>query len=303
MKIKFLLLLTTSLNLLQGNEYSDEVYNSIRNISSPTYEEYLLVENYLSTGTIPYIYKMIDWRKNPLKRGVKLVNKAVDSIKYTTLYVKNKKKTKKNCVILYASFDTNQSTYIDNLVNKIQESTFKGTIIKRIGGWPNMEEGDLVLAHIPQAHKICAFKEALRLGYKKALWIDCNFLPEISLNTIFDRIKEHGIFTYKTQYTLLDLCQNGEHIPAFNISKQQAKEYYTVHSGILGMDLENSINKALLSQWYNKKLTEEVSSFTPFSAHSLFSFLINTYYPSKDFTAILDHIDCKDKNNLEFSRQ
>ncbi len=303
MKLIPLLILTISLNLLYTNEYSDKVYDSISNISSPSYDEYLLVENYLTSGTIPYIYRMIDWRNRPLKRGIKLVNASLDSIKYSIINVKNKKKSKEKCIILYASFDDNQSNNINNLVNEIKDSNYKGDIIKRIGGWPNIEEGDLRLAHIPGAYKVCAFREALRLGYKKALWIDCNFLPEISLNTIFDRIEEFGIFTYKTQFSLLDLCKRGEHISSFNMPKHLAKDIYIVHSGILGIDLESSTNLNLISQWYETTVNQEVSSFTPFSVYSLFSFLLQQYYDPEIFPYTIDYIDSQDHRNLEFSRQ
>lgn len=302
-KVTLLLLFSGSINLLNANPHSDEVYNSIKNICNPTYAEYLLIENYLSNGVIPHIEKMVDWKNRPLKRAIKLVDGSLDSIKHSIIYVRNKKMEKENCIILYASFDGNQSINIDTLVSEIQKSNYEGDIIKRLGGWPNIEEGDLRFAHIPGAHKVCAFKEALRLGYKRALWIDSNFLPEISLKTLFDQIEESGLFCYKTQFSLLDLCRRGEYISSFNISKQAAKEVSIIHTGILGIDLERANNQALLSKWGEVTIAHEISSFTPFSVHSLFSFLLHDYYPTENFPFFIDHIDPKESKNLEFTRQ
>jgi len=169
MQITALLLITIFVSSLHPNRYSDEVYDMIQNISLPTYEEVLLVENYLATGTIPHVERMVDWKGRPLQRAIKLVDGSLDSIKHSIISVRNNKNKKENCIILYASFNGNQPSNIETLVREIQDSNYKGDIIMRIGGWPNIEEGALRFSHIPGAHKVCAFKEALRLGYKKAL--------------------------------------------------------------------------------------------------------------------------------------
>ncbi|HNA61599.1 MAG TPA: hypothetical protein PKW79_00780 [Rhabdochlamydiaceae bacterium] len=88
------------------------------------------------------------------------------------------------------------------LVEAIAKSDFKGHILYQVGGWPNVEAGDLSLVDVPYAFKVSFFREAKRLGYQRALWLDTSILPVVSLNQIFAMIEEDGYFVMGNNWML-----------------------------------------------------------------------------------------------------
>ena len=201
--LRYWFFFSCSSGFLFTNPYSDEVYGAIVDIKNPTTEEYLSVENYIKNGIIPQIGLWVDWKKNPWPRDFTLIKGSSRLISREVSYVNCKKKDPlNNCIVLYASYNKEYPANILTLKNIIKRSKYKGHIISRIGGMPNMEGNDLRLSHLPHAYKVAAIREAVRLGYKKVLWLDCTVTPIIDLNTIFDRIEKNKVYAYTTSYAL-----------------------------------------------------------------------------------------------------
>ena len=143
---------------------------------------------------------------------------------------------KENCIVLYASCNYLYPESLLKLVDRIKHSDFVGHIIYRIGGWPNVEQGDLRLAHIPYAFKVSAFREAYRLGYKRAFWLDAPMHARISFDTLFKSLKEKGVLTYYLPWSIADITQRKLHLSYLGMTLTEAQEAYTVSTGLLGID-------------------------------------------------------------------
>ena len=194
----FLFLIIPS--FLSTDQFSDQVYSKIKDLSNPSDGDYQAIEYYLKYGYRPYINRLDKWQYRGKARNLKLSSEYGNAIQHEIIPVNCDRNNFENCIILYTTFNFNYPEALLKLVEYIKNSDFVGHLIYRIGGWPNLEGGDLTLSHIPYAFKISAFREAYRLGFKRALWLDSPMRPTVSLNSIFEKIANLGIFTYKTQY-------------------------------------------------------------------------------------------------------
>ncbi|MCH9624735.1 MAG: hypothetical protein S4CHLAM27_11350 [Chlamydiia bacterium] len=204
---------------------------------------------------------------------------------------------KENCIVLYASCNYLYPESLLKLVERIKNSDFVGHIIYRIGGWPNVEEGDLRLAHIPYAFKVCAFREAYRLGYKRALWLDAPMHARTSFNTLFDSLKEMGLFTYYLPWSMADITKKKLHLSYLGMTLTEAQDTYTVSTGLLGIDFTNKTSLNLLDDWYVTTKDNEKASCTRMVETCLFSLVLNRYYKKEHFMDFAKHIYCPEHLN------
>ena len=296
MKKKFFLLSFILLCplFLSAHEYSDAVYSSIEDIYHPTFEDYQKVENYLNFGYRPHLVD-IDHNHYSTKSKIFRLTPAENSnhkLTYRIEAVNCSEDTKENCIILYASCNSKYPESLLTLVEEIKKSDFIGHIVYRIGGWPNAEGGDLTLAHIPYSFKVCAFKEAYRLGYKRALWLDASMRPYASLNDRFLFMKKHGCFNYYSRRTLSQLCTKDNHLANLEITEKKARRMYTVCMGVFGIDFTNPTGLSLLSRWYDQTKNNEAASFTTWVETNLVSLIVNQLYPHFPFPRSKRHLFC-----------
>lgn len=142
---------------------------------------------------------------------------------------------RENCIITYASFNRNYPQGLKRLVEEVSTSDFVGHILYRTGGWPNVENGDLVLAHVPLAFKICFFREAKALGYKRVLWMDTSILPLVSLNQVFEMISEKGYFILRNWHTVGQFM-NEDAAKAFGLTLADTDSILSCQGGLMGID-------------------------------------------------------------------
>lgn len=285
--------------LLTANPYSDVIYAQVADITDPTDEDYKLIQDYISNGTIPYMNRIIDWRRQHYARDFILYN-GTNKIVRKFNFMNCKKKDRENCIVLYASFTGDYKKKLKQLVKEIKKSDYIGHILYYYGGWPNIEEGDLCLSHVPNAFRISSIREAKRLGFKRVLWLDCDVTPVISLNTIFDRIEQNGIFAYLMPYSLRALCPRGEHITAFNLTLEQANNSFTIHTSILGLNLEDHRALAFIAHWHYLVKNKEKTCMTAHLDHCLIANLANEHYTSDYFPPMMMYVNTEAKKNLEF---
>lgn len=293
------LLFLSALKLL-ASQHSDAIYNQIKDIKAPSSKDYQLIQDYLDNGFILYRDRMIDWRGNPLPRDVKIYSDK-KNITYKVKSVNVKKKDRDNCIVLYSTFYENYPDLVSQTYESIINSSYKGHIIYRIGGFPNEQGGDIVKAHLPRAFKVAAFKEAYDLGFKYVLWLNAGMIPMIDLAKIFKRIKTKGVFGYLLPYNIRMLCHRNEHIHALNISRHSAFKCFSIHSSILGINFEDEKGLAFFNMWYDKTTNHEQFSFLPLSNTCNLSYIANQFFQRSSFPNFFDHVNTDSEDQLEFT--
>ena len=266
------------------------IYTRISNLYRPTNEDYRLLQKYLSSdernlsqlGDFEWIAKhifIIGTTEQELPQSGRV------SVNCTDEY-------KENCVILYASFNRNYPLALHRLLDIIKRSDFQGHVIYRIGGWPNTEGGDLTLAHVPYAFKVCAFKEAKRLGYKRCLWLDTSLIPVVSLNTIFKMIEAKGYFTVDCGGITIGPYMTKASAAAFGLSLEQTKSIPSCSAGIFGIDFTNPTGSMLIDKWYQAAHDKD-AFFSPRSDQNCLSIILYQAGIS-DFISLsrIPHTEC-----------
>lgn len=225
----------------------DPIYNQVSNIFHPTIQDYQLIQNFLSNGKRQNLERLRDMMNGA--RQIKIIGKHDEFPQSGSAFVNCDHNEKENCVILYSSFNRNYPGSLHRLFKYISQSDFKGHVLYRIGGWPNTEGGSLPLAHVPYAFKVSYFKEAQRLGYKRILWLDSAVLPLVSLNDIFEMIKEKGFFLMGCD-RMLGPYMNSQAAAFFGFTLEQTFKIPSGSAGLCGVDLENATGRKILDWWY-----------------------------------------------------
>ena len=224
------------------------VYSDIKDIYHPTIDDYRLLQQYLSSEKRD-LSQLCDFAW--VVKNIKIIGESAEELPRSECIAVNcSKEDKENCIILYASFNRNYPQALMRLANLIKTSDFQGHVLYRIGGWPNTEEGDLLLAHVPYAFKVCMFQEAKRLGYKRCLWLDTAFIPVVSLNTIFKMIDEKGYFVVDCSTHKIGPFMNTEAAAAFGLTLEETQKIPSCSAGIFGIDFRNRTGALLVDRLY-----------------------------------------------------
>lgn len=100
----------------------------------------------------------------------------------------------------------------------------------------------------PYAFKIYAFREAIRLGYKVIMWLDCSFWAIKNPMPIFDIINDNGIFAFRSGYNCANTCT--DHILEYNnFTRDQAEQLPEIATGIVGLNMDNPDGGRVFSLW------------------------------------------------------
>lgn len=252
-KLSFLLFYLCSLNAgffayspFEQKTTLPKVYSRIRDIYHPTTQDYRILQKYLNS----------DERDLEALKDTKLICKKIKIIGDLNNelpefgIISNHKEIKENCIVLYSSFNEPYPNALRRLIKLIQDFDFQGDIIYRIGGWPNTAAGDLVLAPVPYAFKVCLFKEAQRLGYKRCLWLDTSMVPVVRLEEVFQIIKDRGYFAVGLASCMIGPYMNARSAAAFNLSLQETYSIPTAVGFAIGMDFTQVNGCKILESWY-----------------------------------------------------
>jgi hypothetical protein len=224
------------------------IYSTIKDIHHPTTADYLALQEYLRSDARDLsLLGDCEW----ITKNINIIGtKEDEQPRSGVAHVHCTDGDKENCIITYATFNRNYPKALDRLVDTIKNSDFKGDVLYRVGGWPNTEQGDLVLSHVPYAFKVCFFKEAQRLGYKRCLWLDTSIVPVASLNDIFATIKEKGYLA------LGPVCPIGPYMNpsaagAFGLTIEEVQSIPSCAAFIFGVDFTSKIGTHLIDAWYS----------------------------------------------------
>jgi hypothetical protein len=260
---------------LLADSYAEEVYANIEDIYHPTLSDYQKIQDYLSYGHRPLIDRLNPWQYHNKALSIRFIGRnSNENIESGIINVNCKKEEKENCIVLYSSFNFEYPKAIKNLINTIKNSDFKGHIIYRIGGWPDLEGGSLIFSHIPFAFKICAFKEAERLGYKNALWLDASVMPLKSLNKVFDIINKQGYFTFLSDFNIKELC-NREVCEVLGVNFDEAANIPGYIAGILGFNFKNKQGLAAVNRWFEVTKYHEECYFSYYQEFCVISIILH----------------------------
>lgn len=241
---------------------ADSVYNTIKDIYHPTINDYRLVQNFLSNGERKHLERLRDMEARI--RDFCLIGKAPQQLpQSSTIPVNCDPDDRENCILLYASFNLGYPKGLRRLIEQIKQSDFKGHVLVQLGGWPNTEDGCLILAHVPYAFKVSFFKEAERRGFKRALWLDTAVVPVASLNDIFGMIQQKGYFAMGNSH-MVGPYINSEAPVYFGLTRDQTFRIPSCSAGLFGVDFTNPLGKGLVDRLY--KAAFDADSF--FSSRS-----------------------------------
>lgn len=224
----------------------EELYRKIRDLRHPTQRDYQQIQTYLEKGPRPLLSHMQDF-KHAAKR-FKLIDAPPQS---GVVHVHCGAEDRRNCILLYASYNRNYAQALKRLVEQIQNSDYEGHILYRIGGWPNAEGGDLTLAHVPYAFKVCFFREAERLGYHNALWLDTSIVPLTSLAPFFSQLQKQGYLACANTHPV-GLFFNELAAQSFGITLAETHHIPSCSAGIFGLNLKHPLGKQALTLWHEK---------------------------------------------------
>ncbi len=250
------------------------IYSQIKDIYQPTLEDYYLIQDYLIIGN--------SLEEQPVK-GLIAVNCDLN--------------TRENCFVIYSSFNKNYPRGLKRLVNYIAKSDYTGHIRYQLGGWPNVEGGSLVLAHVPYAFKASFFKEVQRLGYKRVFWLDTAILPYVSLNEIFQMIEEKGYFAMANTH-MIGPWLDPNAAEALGITMEEASNILSCCGGLFGADFTTDIGTKIVDLLYESAFDPQ-AYFSPRQEQNVLSVILYKLGLSDSLTPISKMAHNKDQINSE----
>jgi hypothetical protein len=231
---------------------------------SPTFEEYRKIECDLRKVTERDLPPMQTPRCLFYCQKVKFIGDHPDQIPIFEILHFNKNPTdKKNCIVLYASYNSPYPENINKIISALKKVHFDGHVIYRIGGYPNIENGSLHLHDVPYAFKACALQEAYLLGYENLLWIDASMTPVKNLKPLFKTIEKMGYFAMTSGSTIRAQVDNGminhQALAAMDVAYADSHLAPHITTPMFGINVRSEIGKKILDSFY--RIAEERTSF------------------------------------------
>lgn len=278
-----------------------EVYSAVNDIHKPELADYYAIQNYITFGDRPKLQRLFCKHRNKdnyvkIAKAFKIIgNNEAEHPRSALIAVNCDEAQRENCIVLYASFNKKYPEGLTRLIEAIQSSDYVGHVLYYYGGWPNVEGGDLVLAHVPYAFKACLFKEAGRLGFKRALWLDSATIPIVSLNTIFEMIQTKGYFIVGNTHAIEPVF-NATAASAFQITLKETRYVPSCCTAQVGIDFTNPIGERIVDLWHLAARDKDAyySSLPEQSALSIILHQLNI----NDFISYNTIVDTRKKRSI-----
>lgn len=227
-------------------------YEQIEDINHPSLHDYHFLQNYLSHGRRVNIDRLGDMYN--VTRNIRLIGDTPEEFPKKGMFAVNcSDEERENCIVVYATFNRNYPMGLQRLLNLIKNSDYKGHVLFRIGGWPNVENGSLLLSHVPYAFKVSFFKEAQSMGFKRVLWLDTAVVPLVSMNSIFDMIEDKGHFIMGCDH-MVGPYMNPITAAYFGLTLEQTYQIPSCSAGLFGVDFSQEIGNRLIDSWHRAAL-------------------------------------------------
>lgn len=284
-KKKLYVFLIALLTICCSRSFSDflSVCNSIADMRNPTEEDYQKIQDYLTFGDRKLLFLLM-FSNNPYEmyfrydlrmRNFRILPTNPSQSISDNLYIYNTDENDLDrCIICYISFNGRYEEGIGRIDKCLQKIGYKGHFIAKIGGWPNLEGGDLCLADVPYAFKPCFFEEVKNLGYKNVLWLDSSIIVLQNIDSVFEKIEKTGYFGYLASHKVVDYTTDYV-LKIFGMQRNLAENILTVETGILGLNLKSDIGQTILTDWRKAASNGAFYSSRPDqNALSIISYLI-----------------------------
>ena len=259
--MKFLLFFVLAVRALSS--YVDEelldLWASIPNIYEPTLADYRLIESYLQNGRRPYLENLPETSWTNIGDEVNVRVKIIRDFKLVgpngemPIFEKHElnvtEETKDRCVLVFGSYNPPYPEKVYHVLQELKECGYSGTVMIRIGGYPNLSHEGLKSSPFHGRWKLEFFKEARRMGYKKIVHLDTHVHPTCDLSAVFQVMDENGGFFYG-HGPWLNVNKNFMNFgPYLNIPPEQMPEIHFVSGCVLGLNFSNRQVVKLFDEW------------------------------------------------------
>ena len=96
------------------------------------------------------------------------------------------------CVVTYASYNRWYHEYAEKIPQYLENCSYNGWFLCRLGGYPNPTGKELRYAGYPYAWKMFMIMEAFNKNFSNVLWIDAPFIPLKDPAWLFRKISQNG---------------------------------------------------------------------------------------------------------------
>ena len=264
--MKFLILVFT-LSVRAIFPYIDEelleLWASVSNIYEPTLSDYRLIESYLQFGRRPYLENLPEasWSnvgEDEIKmhirvmRQFKLVGPNGEMPVFEKHDINVTEETKDRCILVFGSYNSVYPQKVYHILQELKESGYSGSVMLRIGGYPNLSHGGLKSSPFHGRWKLEFFKEARRMGYKKIIHLDTHVHPMSDLNAAFKVMDEQGGFFYG-RGPWLNINENFMNFASpLGVPADKMSEVEFIIGSILGLNFSNKQVVKLFDEWEDR---------------------------------------------------
>lgn len=234
-----------------------QLWRSIEDLTNPTIGEYKSIEHYLKEGDRAYLKPLASHNRYAFIRNLQLIGDNDEMPILERHNINNDAKSKNKCIVLFSSYNGIYPEKARNLLSELEQCGYRGHVLLRIGGFPNVANGGLKICHVPYAFKVAALLEAQQLGYEEILWLDLAMHPLTNLETIFNAIHKKGFF-FTTVGFLSDNRETHllEAATALGITANHYTHIPHISSSMIGLNMKNPRAVQLLNNWLSE--TENV---------------------------------------------
>lgn len=236
----------------------DRLWNSVSDMTNPTLEDYRMIESYLQNADRPYLDSLrttsefYGWPLGYLndrleqRRNFKLVGPNGEAPVFEVHKMNVTEETKDRCILIFASYNGSYPRKLRNIVEELRERGFSGTVMIRIGGFPNLSEGGLQFCPFFGVWKNEFIKEALRMGFTKILHLDTSIHPLTDLNSVFESIENTGYYLLHSNQGVCPYLRYHQHL---NYLKRDRTAVPWLPGYIIGLNFTHPKVVELFYEW------------------------------------------------------
>jgi len=236
-----------------------DLWASIPNIYEPTLNDYRSIESYLQNGERPYLNDLPEtsWTnigdevniRVQIMRNFKLVGPNGEMPIFEKHDLNVTEETKDRCILVFGSYNIPYPQKVYHILQELKECGYSGSVMIRIGGYPNLSHEGLKSSPFHGRWKLEFFKEARRMGYKKIIHLDTHVHPLCDLNLVFDVMDQNGGFFYG-HGPWLNINKNFmDFAPYLKVPHKKMHEIHFISGCVLGLNFEDIRVVKLFDEW------------------------------------------------------
>ncbi len=235
----------------------DKAYKSLRDPKNPTVLDFRKLERSMDEDIREKLPFKNTGRFIPIRRGFRFLDSQMKrSPPLKVIHCGTKGNRNKRAIICYVSMNKPYPALCQRLTKSLIRLDIDADLLMQIGGYPNINAGDLSLCDVPYAFKICMFRQAQDLGYKSVLWLDASLYALKDPSPLFSVIEKHGYFAFTAPNCTMQTQLDSGHLDVklYNslpfLKDKHPQEIYHVWATIVGLNLKSATGRGLLHEWY-----------------------------------------------------